>query len=247
VTEIALGTNVQLVDRATQVLGAWDSPDTMTEIAAALLKVAKESRDERFQIRGIRGYIRLARQFEYPEDQRIAMIKTAFDTATRPDDKVLIFDIFVRYPSVKMLEAAMSYSANEAYREQACAAAVAVAAKLQGRLPQAARIMDDVIKLTTNADLKTRAESVRDRLAGVDEGVVIVKAVYGAGDKTADVTAKVRDFSGGSTILDIGSYNAAFGDVAPQVVKKLTITYKIKDGPEKTAEFAENAAVVLQK
>ncbi|MCL2624392.1 MAG: hypothetical protein FWD31_12080, partial [Planctomycetaceae bacterium] len=102
VTEIALGNSAQMADKATQVLGTWDSPDTMTEIADALLKVAKESREERFQIRGIRGYIRLARQFSYPEDQRIAMIKTAFDTATRPDDKVLIFDIFARYPSLKM-------------------------------------------------------------------------------------------------------------------------------------------------
>ena len=247
VTEIALGNNTQLVDKATHVLGAWDSPDTMEEIADSMLKVAKQSREERFRIRGIRGYVRLARQFSYPEDQRIAMIKTAFDTATRPDDKGLIFDIFARYPSLEMVKAAMSYSADEAFREQACAAAVATAAKLQGRQPQAARIMEDVIKLTKNDTTKSQAESVRDKLAGVDEGVVIVKAVYGAGDKTADVTAKVREFSGGSSMLEIGSYNAAFGDVAPQVVKKLVITYKIKDGPEKTAEFAENAAVVLPK
>ena len=247
VTEIALGTNAALVDKATQVLGEWDSPDTMAEIAASLLKVAKESREDRFKIRGIRGYIRLARQFSYPEEERIAMIKTAFDTATRPEDKNLIFDIFARYPSIPMLEAAMSYGTDEAYLEQACTAAVNVGAKLHGRLPRAAEIMGDVIKQTKNDATKSKAESIRDKLAGVDEGVEIVKAVYGAGDKTADVTAKVRQFSAGSTILEIGSYNAAFGDVAPQVVKTLKITYKIKGGPEKTAEYPENAAIVLEK
>ena len=247
VTEIALGSNARLVDKATEVLGQWDSPDTMAEIADSMLKIAKQSREERFRIRGVRGYVRLARQFDYPEEQRIAMIKTAFDTATRPEDKNLIFDIFPRYPTLKMLQAAFSYSSDEAYREQSCNAAIAVGAKLQGRQPQAARIMDDVIKLTKNAETKTKAESTRDKLAGVNEGVEIVKAVYGAGDKTADVTAKIRELSAGSTIIEIGNFNEVFGDVAPQVVKTLKITYKIKDGPEKTAEFAENVQVVLPK
>jgi HEAT repeat protein len=247
VTEIALGNNPQMADKATQVLGQWDSPDTMAEIADAMLKVAKQSREERFQIRGVRGYIRLARQFDYPEDQRIAMMKTAFDAATRTEDKNLIFDIFVRYPSLKMVEAAMSYASDETYRESACSAAVATAARLQGRQSQAAKIMEDVIKLTKNAETKSKAEAVRDKLAGVNEGVEIVKAVYGAGNQTADVTAKVRDFSGGSTILEIGTYNDAFGDAAPQVVKTLKITYKIKGGPEKTVEFAENAPINLAK
>ena len=247
VTEIALGSNAPLADKATQILGTWDSPDTMDDIADSLLNVAKQSSEEKFQIRGIRGYIRLARQFSYPEDQRIAMIKTAFDTATRPDDKNLIFDIFVRYPSLKMVEAAMSYAANEAHREQAYKAAVNTAAKLQGRQPQAAKIMEEVIKSTKTAETKSLAESVRNRLAGVDEGVEIVRAVYGAGDSIVDVTAKVREFSGGSTILEIGNYNAAFGDVASGVVKTLKITYKIKGGPEQTAVFPEDAPAALPK
>ena len=245
VTEIALGNNADLVDKATQVLGTWDSPDTMDAIAESLLKVAKQSSEERFQVRGIRGYIRLARQFSYPEDQRIAMIKTAFDTATRVDDKNLIFDIFARYPSLKMVEAAMSYAVHEAHRDRAHRAAVDTAARLQGRQPQAASIMEEVIKSTTDSATKTRAESVRARLAGVDEGVEIVKATYGAEDKTADVTAKVRELSKGSTLIEIGHYNAAFGDPAPNVVKTLKITYKIKGGAEKTAEFSENAPVTL--
>lgn len=247
VTEIALGTNPALADKATQVLGEWDSPDTMDEIAASLLKVAKNSREERFRIRGIRGYIRLARQFSYPEDKRIAMIRTAFDTATRPVDKKLIFEIFARYPSPKMLEAAVEYAKEREFREDAFTAAVAVGKKLQGRQPKAAEIMRNIITASTNEKTKTEAQSVRDRLSGIDEGVVIVKATYGAGEQQADVTEKVRQLSGGSTILDIGMYNSAFGDPASNVVKKLVITYRIKDGAEKTVEFAENASAVLPK
>jgi hypothetical protein len=61
------------------------------------------------------------------------------------------------------------------------------------------------------------------------------------------VTAKVRELSTRSTSIEIGSYNAAFGDPAPNVVKTLKITYKIRRGEEKTAEFPENAPVTLPK
>jgi len=146
-----------------------------------------------------------------------------------------------------MVEAAAPYLADETFCERACGAAVATAARLQGRQPQAVRVLDEVLKQTKNADTKSQAESVRNRLAGIDEGIEIVRATYGVGDKMADVTDKVRGLSDGSSVFEIGSYNSAFGDVAPNVVKTLKITYKIKGGPEKTAEFPENAPVVLPK
>ena len=241
----AWGDDAAMRNVATRILGEWRSPQDLEPLAAACLKLAKGPHE--YQSRGVSAYIRLARQFTFPENQRLAMIKTAFETAERPEHKALIFDIFARYPSVPMVEAAMSYSSDEAFREQACKAAVDTAAKLQGRQPRAVRVLDEVLKLTQNADTKTQAESVRSRLAGVDEGIEIVKAIYGAGDKTADVTTKVRQLSAGSSVFEIGSYNTAFGDVAQGIVKTLKITYKVKGGPEKTVEFPENAPVVLPK
>ena len=239
------GDDAAMRNVATRILGEWRSPQDLVPLAAACLKLAKGPHEH--QSRGVSAYIRLARQFTFPENQRIAMIKTAFETAERTDQKALIFDIFARYPSVPMVEAAMSCSADEAFREQACKAAVDTAAKLQGRQPRAVSVLDKVLELTKNADTKTQAESVRSRLAGVDEGIEIVKAIYGVGDKTADVTGKVRQLSAGSSVFEIGSYNTAFGDPSPQVVKTLKITYKVKGGPEKTAEFAENRPVTLPK
>ncbi|MGL6194231.1 MAG: hypothetical protein ACRC2T_05355, partial [Thermoguttaceae bacterium] len=177
--KMALGNRADLADKATQVLGTWDSPDTMEEIAAALLKVAKESKEERFKTRGIRGYIRLARQFNYPEDQRIEMIKTAFDTATRPEDKALVFDIFARNPSITMMENAVSYTSEPEYKERACAAAVATAAKLQGRSTRIADAMKKVIEQTKDAETKAKAQSIFNKMNSDSDNLQIIKAVYG--------------------------------------------------------------------
>jgi hypothetical protein len=243
VTGYAWGDDAAMRNVATRILGEWRSPQDLDQLAAACLKLAKESQE--YKIRGLRGYIRLARQFEMPEDRRLQMCQEMFDLADRDEDRTLIFDVFSRLTSIKALEKTVSYLDKPALRERAAEAAVVIGTKLQGRQPQASKMMDDVVKATTNAETKSRAEVVRDKLAGVDEGVEIVRAIYGADNKTADVTAKIRDLSAGSTIITVGNYNAVFGDVAPSVVKTLTITYKIKGGPEKTATFAENSPITL--
>ena len=243
VESYAWGSDAAMRNVATRILGEWRSPPDLDQLAAACLKLAKES--DEYKIRGLRGYIRLARQFDMPEDRRLSMCKEVFDLAERNDEKNLIFDVYARQTSVKALEQTAAYFDNPDFSEKAVETAIVIGKKLQGRQPQAAKIMEDAVKKTKNAETRSQAEAVRSKLAGVDEGVEIVKAIYGAGNSTADVTAKVQAASGGSTLIELGNYNDAFGDVAPQVVKTLKITYKIKGGQEKTVEFPENAPIAL--
>jgi len=243
VSSYAWGDDAAMRNVGTRILGEWRSPPDLDQLAAACLKLAKESQE--YKIRGLRGYIRLARQFDMPEDRRLEMCQIFYGLAERDEDRLLIFDVFSRLSSVKALEKATSYLDKPALREKAAETAVVIGTKLQGRQPQGARHMEAVVKATQNAETKQRAEALLTRFGGGNEGIVIVKAIYGAGDKTADVTAKVRNLSAGSSTFDIGSYNGAFGDPVPQVVKTLTITYKVKDGPERTATFAENRPIVL--
>jgi len=49
-------------DAATKVLGEWVN----TDAAPALLEIAKHDPDVKYQIRAMRGYIRIARQLENP-------------------------------------------------------------------------------------------------------------------------------------------------------------------------------------
>ena len=243
VTDYAFGTDAEMRNVATRILGEWRSPPDLNQLAAACLRVAKESAE--YKIRGLRAYIRLARQFDMPEERRLQMCQEVFDLADRDEERVLIFDVLSRLDSVKALEMAASHLGNASFRERAAETAVVIGRKLPGQQPQAATIMDKVVKAVTNADVKLQAESLFTRFSGGNEGVEIVRAVYGVDNRTADVTEKVRQLSGGNSSFEIGSYNAAFGDVAPQTVKTLKITYKIKGGPERTVTFPENRPIVL--
>ena len=75
----------------------------------------------------------------------------------------------------------------------------------------------------------------------------IVKAEYGIGSTQKDVTATIREHSGGLPLITLASpsYNASFGgDPSPGIAKRLTIRYRI-NGKEGEASFAENALIAL--
>ena len=76
--------------------------------------------------------------------------------------------------------------------------------------------------------------------------IEIVKAVYGAGSKTKDVTEVLRKQVGGTPLIAIkGNYNKAFGgDPARRTPKQLTIEYKINGKPGKVT-LKENAPILL--
>ncbi|MCL2347223.1 MAG: HEAT repeat domain-containing protein [Planctomycetaceae bacterium] len=155
----AWGDDAAAKDKAIEVLGAW----TDTDVADALLKIAKESSENRYKNRAIRGYIRLARQFNMSEEDRIAICKNVFDVATRDDDKVLIFDVIRRNPTEKMLVYAATFFDNDTLREKAFEAAVAVADRIQGKPAIVDETMNKVIAETQNADLKAKAQRIVDR------------------------------------------------------------------------------------
>ena len=161
VESYAWGADAEMRNSATRILGEWRSPADLDRLAAACLKLAKES--EEYKIRGLRGYIRLARQFNMPDDRRLSMSKEFFDIAERDEDKVLIFDVFSRVNSIASLEASISYIDNEAFRERAADSAVTVAERLQGRNQRVAEAMRKVIEVSTSAPVKERAQRVLNR------------------------------------------------------------------------------------
>jgi hypothetical protein len=163
VESYAWGNDIPLKDKATEVLGQWRWQDDVDLVADACLKLAKEASDDRYKIRGLRAYIRLARQFNMPEEKRLAMTKQMFDLATRDDDKILVFDVYSRYPSANMLAAALSHIDAPAFREKACEAAVIIGEKTTGKSEPVAAAMKTVLEKSTNADMKARAQRVLDR------------------------------------------------------------------------------------
>jgi len=161
VESYAWGPDATMRNVATEILGKWRSPQDLDQLAAACLKVAKES--EEYKIRGLRGYIRLARQFDMPEERKLSMCQEVFDLADRDADKILIFDVYARVISIASLEKAVSYLDNATFRERAADSAVAICEKLQGKDPKITEAMKKVLQVSTNDLVKGRAQRVLER------------------------------------------------------------------------------------
>lgn len=166
------------LDKATQILGEWNTPEDAEHVAAICLVIAQQSPDMKYHSRGVRGYIRIARQFDLPVAKKIEMCKTAFDTARRAEDKALVFDVFKRVITAENVAAALEYTEYPEFKEAACEAAVFVAEKIRVSQPSwnwneesgdeardaAAKILVDgmkkVLEVSDDADLKERAQKL---------------------------------------------------------------------------------------
>jgi HEAT repeat protein len=93
----------QLLDTGTRVLGGWMTVDA----APVLLNLAKAPENAKFQVRALRGYIRLARQFAMADKQRADMCRQALEAAARPAEQKLVLPVLQRYPSVETLAVAV--------------------------------------------------------------------------------------------------------------------------------------------
>ncbi|MAD80240.1 MAG: hypothetical protein CMJ50_05260, partial [Planctomycetaceae bacterium] len=215
------GSDATRKDYATRALGQWLD----TSAAPVLLDLAKDEGGGKFGIRGMRGYIRLARQFSMPDAQRLAMCRTALAVATRTAEKKLVLAVLARYPSAEMLDLAITTSKEPSLKGDAATAALAIAEKTDVAVDQAfmARLGLAPVKLQ------------------------ITKAEYGAGSRLKNVTAILRRSARGYPliVLQSPSYSESFrGDPAPGSPKQLKIQFRI-DGKPNEASFDEDAAILL--
>ena len=175
---VAAACNGPTVDKATQILGEWNTPSDAEGVADVCLKIAQQARDAKYHSRGIRGYVRIPRQFDMPVARKIEMCKIAFETARRAEDKALIFEVFKRNIVAENVVAALEYAKYAEYKEVACETAVFVAEKIRVSQPEwkwdaqtddAAKAkagkdlidsMKRVVDTTSNADLKARAQKL---------------------------------------------------------------------------------------
>ncbi len=212
----------ELQDAATRLLGDWMSVDA----APVLLGVAK-SRDSRYQVRALRGYIRLVRQFNVPDPERVAMCRAALEAATRDEERALVLEVMERYPSVDMLKLAVDAGKMPALKNDAARVALSIAQKIGG----------------DSVDVETLLAQLGQEPIKLE----IVKAEYGANGKYKDVTDVVQRAVRGLPLilLPSSSYNSAFGgDPAPGIVKELKIQYRM-NGKAGEATFPENATILL--
>ena len=120
--------DARLDDAATRLLGKWMTADA----APVLLELARPDSPSKFRTRALRGYLRIARQFDMPPPERAAMCREALAVAQDDVDRTAILDILKRYPAPATLEVAEEAGRVPGLAEEAAKAA----AEIRGKLPE---------------------------------------------------------------------------------------------------------------
>ncbi len=105
----------QVLDAGTRALGQWMEVDA----APLMLELAQNANGEKYQVRALRSYIRLARQFRMSDAERAEMCQQALDAAKRNDERELVFAVLERYPNEHSLRVAKSAADRPELKERA--------------------------------------------------------------------------------------------------------------------------------
>jgi len=122
VAAAAKGGDEEMQDAATRVLGRWMSPAA----APVLLDLARTG-NEKYRVRCLRGYLRIARQLDVPTEERVAMCRQALAVAGRDQEKALALEVLGRYPTAESLALVVPYLDSATLKGAAAAVAVAIA------------------------------------------------------------------------------------------------------------------------
>jgi HEAT repeat protein len=140
---------------AVRALGEW--PDTGA--ADDLLTLAKSAPDTAIQVLALRGYVRLA-GLAKPADAA-AMLKTALETAQRPDEKRLALNGLGEMKNQSALKVLEPLVGDAALNEEACAAVVRICGELKGKEANAAKpMLEKVVESTKRKDTKQKAQDL---------------------------------------------------------------------------------------
>ena len=214
--------NPQIQEVSSRILGEWMTADA----GPVLLELAKSPTNQ-YHVRSMRGYIRIARQFVLPEDERFDMCQNAYNSARQMAEKKLVLDVLKRYPSMNALTLAIKAMQVPDLKVDATQATLLIAQKLSGS-------GTDLTGLLSQAGF----EKVK---------VEIVKAEYGAGSIQKDVTAILQKHVSDLPMISLpsNSYNTNFGgDPAQGSVKNLKIQYRV-NGKQGELSLPEDAFIAL--
>jgi len=217
------GSDEKLQDTGSRILGEWMTLDA----APVLLDLAKNAPSDKYQVRALRGYLRLARQFATSDEQRAEMCQKALEASSRPTEQKLVISALERFPSPAALAVAMNARQIPALKEDATRAALVNIQKLGDKAGNARELLS-----------KLGIEPVK---------VEIIKAEFGAGTKQKDVTDTLQQRVGNLPLISLPSpsYSKSFGgDPAPGSAKRLKVEYRI-NGKAGEASFPEDAIVML--
>jgi HEAT repeat protein len=124
--------DAELQNIGTRLLGEWMTADA----APHLYKIA--SSDHAYKTRALRGYLRIARQLDIPDAQRLDMCRKALAIAERADERSLALEAMKRCPSAESIQLATSLVDDAELRQRAVETAISIGEKIKDTDPEAA-------------------------------------------------------------------------------------------------------------
>jgi HEAT repeat protein len=144
-------------ETALRVLGEWKSEDA----AAELLRLAATLKDTGDKARALQALGAVISRLGSPNETKFAWCKEAMSRARSDEERRPLLAALAGIPSAEALSLATSFLDDEALKEEACAAAVAIAERLVRAQPEmAAKAMEQVLQATKNANLAERARKL---------------------------------------------------------------------------------------
>ena len=164
--EAARSNEDALQNTATDLLGKWVTID----VAPPLLDLAQSLENRKYQIRALRGYIRVARQLNMTPAERLEVCRNTLANAERNDEKKLVFEVLRRYPTPEAVNFTINLLKEKDLNVAASATIVSWAERgtpIENTLLRDA--LQQVITTTDNAGLKQRAEQQLERISAQAE------------------------------------------------------------------------------
>lgn len=153
--QFAIGSDEALQDAATKTLGEWLSADA----GPVLLEVARNN--GKFANRALGGYIRLFRQFELPEPERVAMAAEAFRVANRPTERNAALEAITRFPCVGTFDLALAQLSAKGSETAAAEATLTIARTVLDLDPQKGKIgLQKLIDANINENVTAAAKEL---------------------------------------------------------------------------------------
>jgi HEAT repeat protein len=161
IVAMARSNDEAMQDKATEVLGNWTSADAAPE----LYELAKDLKDNKYKIRALRGYIRIARQLNPSPEEGFAICRNALALAERRDEKAIVLEhSIIRYPSAEALEMVMAYVADPALGKVACDAAIKIGESIvDGNKAVVAAAMKKIVETAKESEQVAKAKRLLNR------------------------------------------------------------------------------------
>lgn len=149
--------DAEVRDVAVRALCDWPDADAIPDLAG----LAKAASDPKVKILALRGYLRLIPQRAGPAADTLAAVRDALSLAERPEEKRLALAVLGTIPTGEALELVKPSLADPELREEACRAAVGIAAGMQKPYPQAVLdVLRQVAGSAGDAQLRATAQSM---------------------------------------------------------------------------------------